>query len=520
MIKLYIIALVLIILASFPIFPIMSKALPTSGSLYISIPNASVKCANLILPDDGGYFGPGAVDYIITMVPPDPEKNWGGITEQIVTTDYNNTVVVPLCFSSINHPIGNCSRPFVIRLSAPSISLDRTWDAGMCSSKYADFDTGAPAIGTKSGSITPADPLTGLDNADIFSIGFSVAKKYIKPGETAEFTLWLQSQAELELNLTVKGEGGIKVNPARASLTTSADDSLHDINFTAGPMTEEKTYSFTVTARARNCGSGSMCARQARAELVVGQQEPKIDGFLVSIFPENINVKDMGDVIYRIVVNNFGDNDDEFSFGASLPDGVQSTFAPTTLTVPADEYRTMTFTVTPTEQSQSYELDFTVTSSSGVTKPVTSYLSTNEQLTDARRSLEAIEQLGDSQTYGQAVDDVGKWYRSYQGSDYGEDLESYSSLQSDLQDARQPGSGDPDIDVDDGGGIDVGTDNNVAGDVRETTPGPDLFGKDIWILFVVILAILGAIMVFMKLSGRKMGLNMNEEIDLEEDFNK
>jgi hypothetical protein len=509
-----------ITLFSLSFMPMLAQALPTSGSLYISIPNASWKCANLVLPDDGGYFGPGAVDYIITMVPPDPEKNWGGITEQIVTTDYNNTVVVPLCFSSINQPLGNCSRPFVIRLSAPSIGLDKTWDAGMCASLYADFDTAGPSTGTTSGSVTPADPMTGLDDADVFSVGFSVAKQYIKPGETANFTLWVQSQAELELDFTVQGQGGIAVSPSTASLATGPDDSFHELGFLAGPMNDEKTYSFTVTAKASDCGSGSMCTRQATAELVVGQQPPAIDGFLVSVFPENINVKDIRNVIYRIVVNNFGDHDDEFSFDASLPDGVSSTFAPTTLTVPAGEYKTMTFTVTPEEQSQSYELDFTVTSSSGVTKPITSYLSTNEQLTDARRSLEAIEQLGNSDAYGQAVDDVGQWYRSYQGSGYGEDLQSYSDLQSGLQTAREsdPNFGGTDNGGDNGGDTGSGLDDNVSGDYPgPATPGLELFGKDIWIILVAVLVVLGGMMAFLRFRKKK-GVNLDEEIDIQKGF--
>ena len=35
----------------------VTHALPSSGSLYISIPNSSITCANIVLPDDGGFFG-------------------------------------------------------------------------------------------------------------------------------------------------------------------------------------------------------------------------------------------------------------------------------------------------------------------------------------------------------------------------------------------------------------------------------------------------------------------------------
>ena len=79
------------------------SGLPSSGSLYISLPNSSIKCANIILPDDGGYYGIGAYEYEITMSP-DSYQTWSDLTGQVVVAGENNTVKIPVCFRSFGKP--------------------------------------------------------------------------------------------------------------------------------------------------------------------------------------------------------------------------------------------------------------------------------------------------------------------------------------------------------------------------------------------------------------------------------
>ncbi len=160
------------------------QALPTSGNLYISIPNSTVKCANIVLPDDGGYFGLGSVDYVLTMTP-DPRDTWSDLSYQRVTTDENNTVIIPVCFSSVGRQLGNCSEPFTIHISAPAVGVDRVWHGGVCASRYPDFDT------SDRGSVRPpSDSMAGLDDVDIFTLGFQERKKYATPGQVIEFVLY------------------------------------------------------------------------------------------------------------------------------------------------------------------------------------------------------------------------------------------------------------------------------------------------------------------------------------------
>jgi hypothetical protein len=497
-------------LTVFLLLPLVVQALPTSGGLYVSIPNASVRCANIVLPDDGGYFGRGSVDYIITMTP-DPRETWGDLSYQRVTTDENNTAVIPICFNSFGRPIGNCSKPFTIRISAPSAGVDMSWQGGACASTYADFDTSFPAS-------APDDSISGLDDADLFSIGFKQAKKHAKPNESSQFILQVESYATLLIDFSVQGQGGIAVNPSTGIVTTNSDNSYHEITFTTDPLMNERTASFEVTTTVRDCGSGSMCSRQATAELIVSQDQQELVGFSANIFPENINLKDLQPVTYRMTIQNMG-NSDEFSVDATLSEDLTSTFAPVTITVPQGEYKTITFTVTPNNQSASYELDFEVASSNGIKKPVTAYLSTNELFTDASRSMDLVGQVADSQTASQANQEMDRWYNTYQNSGYGENLDEYDSLQTTLQDARQPGAQPVNgQNGDSGNGDNLDNDTDAGGDV---SPALDLFGRDIMLLVTIIVIVACAVLLvvfFFYRKRKKMGIKLDEEINLGEGF--
>ncbi|RLI97594.1 MAG: hypothetical protein DRO99_02835, partial [Candidatus Aenigmatarchaeota archaeon] len=270
-----------------------SLALPSSGALYMSIPNSSIRCANIVLPDDADYFGRGTVDYVIEMTP-DPQETWSDLSYQRVTTDENNTAVIPVCFSSIGKRLGNCSKPFTIRITAPAIGLDKTWEGGVCASSVPDTDTGTVPGGVDT-------PMEGLDDVDLFSVGLLERKKYNTKGAETAFTLQVESYAESTLDISATSDS-LSITPSSTQVTTGPDDSYHEIEFTTAPMNTEGTYGFTITATARDCGSSAMCSKGVNGYLVISDQVPDLEGFLVSVFPENINVKNLNPVKYRITI--------------------------------------------------------------------------------------------------------------------------------------------------------------------------------------------------------------------------
>ena len=361
--------------------------------------------------------------------------------------------------------------------------------------------------------------MAGLDDADVFSMGFSERKKYVTVGQGAVFSLWLESYASLVVDLSVEsgsgaGGAGIEVTPSSAQVVTGADNGFHELNLTVSPVQQSGTYAFTVEAAVRDCGPGRLCTKRAAAELVASQELPDLTGFTASLFPENINVRDLQPVTYRLAITNMGESD-EFTVEASLPEGLETTFAPTTITVPEGGYRTITFAATPGSVSSSYELEFTVSSGRGIEKPVTAYLSTNELLTDAARSMEQVNQVGDAERRNQATDELDRWYRTYQDSGYGENLDEYSELQGKLQAARQPSAAH------------VPSENQTPQQPQQGFPqdtqdlyqgmadekGLDLLGKDLWILLVIMLVVLGAVFLILKKMKRKSS-GLDEEMEL------
>lgn len=479
-----------------------AQALPSSGSLFISLPNSSVVCARIVLPDDMGSFQKGKVEYNISMSPPDPEANWGGMTHQSLRTDENNTVIIPICFSSVGRRIGECSKSFTIRITSPQSGLEKTWAGGVCASSHLDFDTARPVQPGQ-----PADGAEGLGDADVFSMGFLSSQVHATPGQTVAFRLFIESYASLDIDIAAQSSQGLSVQPSSRSIRTSPENSFHEIEFNASSQ-QPGSHTLTVTAAARNCGSGSYCTRQAIATLEVGQEQPDLEGFTVSVFPENINVKELRPVAYRLTVSNMGQAR-EFSIAARLPEGMESTFVPMTVTVPSNDYRSIMFTVTPTSPASTYQLDFSANTSS-LSKPATVYLSTDEMLTDAMRSVEIAEASGSG---SQASQELDRWYRTYAETGYGDDLEGYSGLQASLDAAsQQPGTGQ-------GGNetipSDGGWDTNGTSPDNGTT-GFNLLGKDFWVVLVAAAVLLVAGFLASTKLGKKSRLD--EEFDMGKGF--
>ncbi len=467
--------------------PVMIYALPSSGSLYLSIPNSSVKCVNILLPDDAGYFGQGKVDYVITMEP-EPSLTWSDFSYQEVGVDSNNTAKIPICFSSFGRPVGNCSEPFEIRIRAPGI-VDKVWHGGACASKFADFDTHGG---------TADSAASGLSDVEVFSVGLRESARYTSPGGEAGFMLYLESQAELDITVGVEADNGLVVTPLSAAVSTGEENEFHEIALNATAPDTEGSYDFTVTATASDCGSGSMCSRHATGKLVVGDGPQQ--GFTVSLFPENINTREPEPVTYRLAIINMGESD-QFTITSSLPEGVDTTFVEDTITVGSGDHRTLTFTVTPSSVSSSYELDFTVASSAGVEKPVTAYISTNEMLTDSLRSLESINQY-DSEAASDAQAELDSWYSTYQSSSYGSGLQEYSGLRDSLEEARKEAADSFQGSQETGTGEKTGNEADAGERNYTGTSGP---GDDLNPIYVILPAaalLLGVAFVIVRKKGR------------------
>src|SRR4030042_1490260 len=328
-----------------------SHALRLTDGLYFTVAPNSTAEVYFILPDDLGA-GQRKGDYYITT-----DSHWStDLTEQIITTEENNTVITPIRFFSLDKKEGDCSN-YTVRISAPSLSLSRTWRGGVCLSKYMDVDIAKPG----------KDPGTVLNsNADIFSLGFATYSKTAKPGDIS-IELLLQSQASLTIDVNV--DSGIPFEQKVFVVQTSPTSQYKTLLLNASNILSG-TYDVKATGKARSCSLDS-CTRQAPMRLVVSDSVQ--EGFSVSPFPGNL--------------------------------------------------------------ARFYEIKAT-TSSGGMDRLASSYLSVNEMVSDVYRSADDIKSLANSSLDASVDRTVRNWYSSYSKSD-GQNLTENKNIQDDRDSRRK-----------------------------------------------------------------------------------
>ncbi len=387
-----------------------ASALQAGESLYISLPPEQVQCVQFQLPDDSGVFTSGLFDYELRST-----AEWGDLTEQTVTTDENNTVRVPMCFSSFGRSEGECSRTYSVSIASPDLDVSRSFGGGVCVSSIPDIDF-VPAS-----QDPPENPMDALnDNADIFSIGFLQEVVYTDSGE-ATLALLAESYASVTLDIFAEG-----LDPENMAVELSPKNPKQSIEFT-----KQGTGSVVVKARIRGC-SGSHCYGEASAE-VREKAGTELVGFSLSLLPRSLNVKRLDPVKYELVITNYG-QEAEFKVELALPEGMESPFSSQSLSIDGSE--SIRFEVTPQKESAQYQLLAKVTSL-GNSKQATAYLSTNELLTDALREAEEVKRQNPDAS-GEVDEQLDSWYESYKSKAYGEELEEYEGFKSALESMKPP----------------------------------------------------------------------------------
>jgi hypothetical protein len=159
------------------------------------------------------------------------------------------------------------------------------------------------------------------------------------------------------------------------------------------------------------------------------------EGFSVSLFPENLAIKKLEPVSYRLTIqNNYGE-EKAFVVSVERPFDLDSSLVLDSFTVPGLSEKTVEFTVTPRNQTGFYEIKAT-TSSGGMDRLASSYLSVNEMVSDVYRSADDIKSLANSSLDASVDRTVRNWYSSYSKSD-GQNLTEYKNLQDALDSARK-----------------------------------------------------------------------------------
>lgn len=461
------------------------QAYRLTSNLYFAIPNDTIECIDVILPDDSGFMGMGEYEYKIMCT-----SNWSDLTEQIVRTDENNTVRIPICFSGFGRENGDCSPPFTISISSSMLRIENNWSGGVCISKYPDFDIVDEEAEDED---DVWDIING--NVDLFDMGFSPGILHVEPEKIVTYSLLVESYASLTIDLDVKNTA-LSISPTSETVQTSSSTPYHKIDFTINTPDQNGEYSFDVDADIRNC-EGTFCRKVVKGVVVVNDTLPET-GVLVYLFPQNLNVKSLEPVIYMLTIQNY-EEERTFLTGINIDPDTLTDFPEGSVVVAKDSYKTIEFTVTPNNVSSLYQIDVTV-EYEGLEKKVSAALSTNEMLTDAMRDADYIKNLNPNLTgdVNSALDD---WYNDHKTSDYGTDMDNYATLKDSLADLMNR-TADGGVPVDGG---------------PYTNGGPVTDGEDqeeggwLWIVLPIIIVIVVIILLvtFFKKS-RKIDENEGE----------
>jgi hypothetical protein len=387
----------------------------TDGLFFTVAPNSTGE-VYFILPDDVGA-GQGKADYFITTV-----TDWDtDLTEMTVRTEENNTVITPIKFYSSGRKEGDCSN-YTVTISAPSLSLSRTWKGGACLSKYMDVDISQSGVDAKS---------VLNNNVDLFSAGFRTYTKNAKPGETVPIEVLIQSQASLMIDITLQSQAFLDKRSFAIQTSQGSEYKSVIVNTSAA---SSGNYVITLTAKARNCSLAS-CTKQNSMRLVVSEMEPQ-EGFTVSVFPENLAIKNLEPVTYAFTLQNNYKDGVNFIVNVEKPLDLDSSFVLGNFTVPGLSERTENFTVTPHNSTGFYEIKVKA-SGQGMEKVASAYLSANEMVSDVYRNADDVKAGANSSVRASVDANVRNWYSSYSKNTYGSNLTGYASLQDALDAARK-----------------------------------------------------------------------------------
>jgi hypothetical protein len=414
-------------LAVIAVFMLVGEAgaIRIQDNLYFSVPKDGYENVILVLPDDLGLVtSTGNINYVVRST---ASSAWDNIEESLsLTTTDEGVLIVPIEFSGFGKSIGECSKNFRISVSSPLIGT-REWNAGVCVSQYRDVDTGSEGD----------DPWDALNsNTDYFDIGFESDVIYADAaaGEIIQATLFLQSYADLTLDVRVKSSG-VAVSPTEDTVKLSEGDPQKSLIFVIQDPPMESEYELEIEATMKDC-EGAFCKKTAKTRLVFGKDKGFLDKvFSISLFPSNINVKELVPVNYQLTIYNPGKMK-AINVTVEVPDELSSDLQKKELSVLEAQSKTINFTVIPTVDFGSYEVKVSAEYRGSVKKD-TSELSVNEMLSDAMRESGLLMESADSETRSSLSSAMQEWSEKYQNTAYGNEIDDYNSLKAKFDEAKQ-----------------------------------------------------------------------------------
>lgn len=397
------------------------QALDDNQYYTISL-NQTRGCIYILLPQDMGISSVNRSTVAILEV----ESPWIRLSYNKVTLDPGVSVKVPVCFYPTSIRDGEYAH-YNIRVYSQFNEYSKYVSGGMCVSNYSDVDSGV--------EVMEGEDICELmsDNSDVFDIQFKEEKSVVSPGESVYKTIYVTSYADVDVQVSLQTD-----LENDFSGTTLGLDETHPVaanRFMITAPDTEGNYTLKMTGRIAGC-SESFCFKETESLIEVREGASR-ESYTATVVPKNINIKSENTADYRIIITNYGPEQDFTVSATSYPD-LDIDPETESVSVYTDEEETIRFGVTPPSgDKELYRLEFEVsTDDSNVI--LESYLTVGELFTDAMRDLEQKkEEVGDDSFDEDADEIFSNWKNSYENSDYGEDIEDYEQFKEDLDESKE-----------------------------------------------------------------------------------
>lgn len=395
-----------------------------TGTVFSVSPGTGYKCVYVSLPQDLGVTSLESTAEAEITVNRD-NSPWTDMTYSKVVMQPGIMSKSPVCFRYSEKEEGDFSF-YSITLSSRELDVSSSINGGLCVSSYEDVDTGVDMD-------SDSDACSLLNtNADLIDLSFKEDVTPAIPGEIVTKTLYITSYANLEVKLSIATN--LQNDFGEPVVTTSPSKPMASRKFKVKAPEREGEFDIIVNARAEGC-SIQACNKQKKSVISVNGAGKQ--GFSASVIPKNINLKEAGEVILRVVISNYGETE-EFLIEPKSSPSAEITPESKTLTVEKDGEGTAVFKLSAGEEDL-YRVEFKV-STENSEKLLTSYVTVGELLKDAISYSSSVQEEYPDIS-GDVEDALDGFETSYSTNSYEEDVDDYEDFLDQIDEMKEKSNG-------------------------------------------------------------------------------
>lgn len=350
----------------FLVFTLLFASANARAATYYSLQPAKEVCTSIMFGQDGGG------EYTLQASDPGEAEGMPWIDNHFTSfvAGPDNLVSVPVCFSAVSRALGDEGN---VHITVSTPRGNTSYDYGVCVAQYSDVDI---TQGAATGS--PCDVMGG--HTDLFSAAFTQPEMYANPGESAVFTLILDSDVAMEVSVA-KASGDVQM---RASETqVGLGDGQQEIQVEVSAPSAPGDYHFSVAVSTQGCSIDD-CRRTVDGILHVADASATPQaGFFIWLSPKSKSIIGQQSTQFVARVQNYGEGQ-KITVMVNADEGIDTDFSPYSVFIEKGQSKSIPFNVRPAENEKaSYKITAVAQGADGTKRSAKSWLTVDEMVADA-----------------------------------------------------------------------------------------------------------------------------------------